>query len=140
MRVGVRNLSAIVILLGLGIVISGCPGSEMAMKWEREREQKQRELEYQNNPEKYVCYDIYSDPPGAHVYDSDDGEYWGQTGENEPVRRCFWGKMSSRHKTISLKKRGYKETEYSWTRYYKYDNRDESYRNPEKIVVVLDLE
>jgi len=139
MRVGVRNLSVIVVLLGLGIVISGCPGSEMAMKWEREREQKQRALEYQNNPEKYVAYAIYSDPPGAHVYASN-GQYWGQTEESEPVRWVFSYKWPSYHRTISLKKRGYKTTEYSWTLYYKYDTEDEAIRHEKKIVVVLDLE
>jgi len=139
MRLGVRNLSVIVVLLGLGIVISGCPGSPMARQWEREREAKRRELEYQNNPTKWVAYEIYSDPPGAHVYASD-GQYWGQTEESEPVRRVFSHKWASSSETISLKKRGYKTTEYSWPQYFRYDTKYEAERHYEKFVVVLDLE
>ena len=87
------------------------------------------------------CFDFFSDPPGAHVY-GQTGEYWGQTEEDDPVRRIFNSGNRKHSYNILLKKRGYKPTKYSWSWKHKYlDSReDEALDNCKKVVIVLDIE
>jgi len=36
----------------------------------------------------YGTVNIFTDPPGVHIYSG--GEYWGETGPNQPVVRIWW--------------------------------------------------
>ena len=88
----------------------------------------------------HVAYDIYSDPPGAHVY-GDDGAYWGKTSEDSPLTRWWSGWKEKPFKyTITLKKRGYKQTKHTWTIYLQCQSKRDALNEPDKIVVVLDIE
>src|SRR5262245_60570000 len=77
-----------------------------------------------------AAIDIFSDPPGARVYDKEDGQDFGVTSESKPVKITFsrdfrndegyvangitWWACSYRHRfTMVLKKRGYKSTEHT---------------------------
>ncbi len=88
----------------------------------------------------WIGYMFYSDPPGAHLY-GENGEYWGQTSEDEPVRRVFYGTAGdSRNYTVTAKKRGYKTTHHSWWLKYRYASQTEAESNYEKMVILLDSE
>lgn len=86
----------------------------------------------------YGAVNIFTDPPGVHVYC--DGEYWGETGENQPVSRVCWNKGNRGWYNLVLKKRGYKTTNYNLVVRLEHDSREEGERHYQKVVVVMDTE
>ncbi len=86
----------------------------------------------------YGVVNIFSDPPGAHVYNG--GEYWGETSESQPVSRVWSNNAKTGWGDLVLKKRGYKATNYHMTLRLEYAAREEAQAHPQKVVVVMDTE
>jgi hypothetical protein len=82
--------------------------------------------------------EIQSDPPGAHIYYA--GRYLGETAENAPIRQVWWYSTHESNATLTLKKRGYKETSYYMIIRHDYPSQAEAERHYQKVVVVMDLE
>jgi hypothetical protein len=88
----------------------------------------------------YKAVAIYSDPPGAYVYQMG-GDYCGQTEENSPVHRLLHQtNTKSWYGGWVLKKRGYKPTTYQFSTTLEYNTSEEADLHEEKVVVVLDSE
>lgn len=118
-----------IIVIALLAVVFGCAMPQVERKVEPPR---------MNN--KWTAYMFYSDPPGAHVY-GQDGTYWGQTSESEPIRMDFCG-TDNAYYTVTVKKRGYKTVTQGWWIQYKYGSQleAEAGRHLEKMVILLDPE
>ncbi|MBI2900874.1 MAG: PEGA domain-containing protein [Planctomycetes bacterium] len=86
----------------------------------------------------YGALEIYSDPPGAHVYTGN--TYYGETGENAPVRQIWDAQARSTTGTLTLKKRGYKPTYQTVYIRLDYGSKAEAEQHYQKVVVVLDVE
>lgn len=86
----------------------------------------------------YGTVNIFTDPPGAHVYSG--GEYWGETSPDKPVVRIWWNSTRTGGTHLTVKKRGYKATPYHMVLRLEHDTREASERNPQKVVIVLDTE
>ncbi len=86
----------------------------------------------------YGTVNIFTDPPGAHIYSG--GEYWGETGVDNPVVRIWWNSIRTGNAYLTVKKRGYKATPYPMVIRLEHDTREASERNPQKVVIVLDTE
>lgn len=86
----------------------------------------------------YGTVRIFSDPPGAHIYC--DGEYWGETGPDQPVVRVMWNSGNRGWANLVLKKRGYKATPYRLVLRLEHDTQAASEQHPQKVVIVMDTE
>lgn len=86
----------------------------------------------------YGTVNIFTDPPGVHIYSG--GEYWGETGPNQPVVRIWWNTGRQGTANLTLKKRGYKTTPYHMVLRLEHDTREASEKNPQKVVIVMDTE
>lgn len=86
----------------------------------------------------YGTVHIFSEPPGAHVYCG--GEYWGETSATQPVARVFWNDGNRAWTNLTLKKRGYKPTNYNMVVRLEYSSQAESELHPSKVVIVMDTE
>jgi hypothetical protein len=86
----------------------------------------------------YGLVHLYSDPPGAHIYNG--GEYWGETTADKPVARSWWNNARTGWATLTLKKRGYKATSYYMTIRLDYATKEEAQLHPQKVVIVMDTE
>jgi hypothetical protein len=86
----------------------------------------------------YGVVNIFSDPPGVHIYYG--GEYWGETGESQPVSRIWSNNARTGWGDLVLKKRGYKATNYHMVIRLDHSTKEEAQANPQKVVIVMDTE
>lgn len=87
---------------------------------------------------------IRSDPPGARVY-GEDGKDWGESTSENGVWREFayysrnWDCSDTRKYTVTLRKRGYKPTNHTYTQHY-FITQENAQQNTEDLTVVLDAQ